>query len=130
MGNIKILSKIKHNYSLLICKIMCEINPVQRSQYLYEKTFGKKIDLKNPKGFNEKIQWIKLNKIDGTIIRAADKYEMHRYITELGYPELLCKLYGVYDRVDSINFETLPGKFVLKATHGCGYNIICHDKST
>ncbi|MGL4973030.1 MAG: ATP-grasp fold amidoligase family protein, partial [Culicoidibacterales bacterium] len=22
------------------------------------------------------------------------------------------------------------GKFVLKATHGCGYNIICHDKST
>ena len=34
----------------------------------------------------------------------------------------------MYDDFDQINFNNLPSKFVLKCTHGCGYNIICDDK--
>ena len=31
---------------------------------------------------------------------------------------------------DDINFDALPDRFVLKANHGCGWNIIVKDKST
>ncbi|OON90180.1 MAG: hypothetical protein ATN32_04580 [Candidatus Epulonipiscium fishelsonii] len=37
-------------------------------------------------------------------------------------------LLGIWDSVENIDFENLPKKFVLKCTHGCGYNIICRDK--
>jgi hypothetical protein len=36
-------------------------------------------------------------------------------------------LYGVYDSPADIDFSRLPDRFVLKATHGCGFNIFCRD---
>ena len=38
-------------------------------------------------------------------------------------------LIGVVDKFDDIDFDKLPNKFVLKATHGSGWNIIVTDKS-
>jgi hypothetical protein len=39
-------------------------------------------------------------------------------------PELL----GVYEESSEIDFTSLPERFVLKCTHGCGFNIICESK--
>lgn len=44
--------------------------------------------------------------------------------------EILNELYGVWDRVEDIEWEKLPQSFVLKCNHGCGYNIVCKDKNS
>lgn len=47
----------------------------------------------------------------------------------LGYNDLLPQLYGVYNNPQDIEWDKFPDKFALKCTHGCGFNIICDDKS-
>jgi hypothetical protein len=37
-------------------------------------------------------------------------------------------LLNVYSTADELDFRALPNRFVLKATHGCGFNIICRDQ--
>jgi spore cortex formation protein SpoVR/YcgB (stage V sporulation) len=59
----------------------------------------------------------------------TDKYEVRKHIEELGLKDILTECYGVWDRVEDIDFDKLPDKFVLKCTHDCGSTVIIHDKS-
>ena len=98
-------------------------------KYYKKKSNGKDVDLDNPVLFSEKLQWYKLNHRDPLMKRVANKYNVRDYIKEVGYGHLLNDLYGVYTDVDDINFDKLPDQFVLKGTHGSGFNIIVKDKS-
>lgn len=89
---------------------------------------GEKVDLKNPTTFNEKIQWIKLNDRRPIKSLLADKYEVRRYVSDTIGEKYLVPLIGMWERFDDIPFDALPEKFVMKATHGCGCNIIVNDK--
>ena len=60
----------------------------------------------------------------------ADKFKVREYIKAKGYGHTLNNLYGVYDKFDDIDFNNLPDRFVLKANHGCGFNMIVKDKKT
>lgn len=60
----------------------------------------------------------------------ADKVKVRDYVESKGLGHILPKLYGVWERAADVDFDSLPDKFVIKANHGCGYNIICTDKST
>lgn len=53
---------------------------------------------------------------------------MRRFIEEKGYADILNELLGVYERVEDFHLDPLPNCFVLKATHGSAWNIICKDK--
>ncbi|HKX86971.1 MAG TPA: ATP-grasp fold amidoligase family protein [Flavobacterium sp.] len=88
-----------------------------------------KPDLINPKEFMEKILWLKLYYYKENYGNFVDKYEVRSYVEEKIGKEYLNEVYGVYDSVDQINFDTLPDQFVLKGTHGSGYNIIVKNKS-
>ncbi len=90
---------------------------------------GKKLNLKAPKGFNEKIQWLKVYYRDELYVKCADKYMVRDYVKEQGCEDILNDLYGVYEDVESIDVDGFPDKFVIKCTHACGTNIICHDKA-
>ena len=103
--------------------------PVLASKYLYRKATGKKLNLKNPQDFNEKLQWLKLYWQHPLVTQYADKYEMREYVRNCGCEEVLKELYGVYETTSEIDWDSLPSKFALKCTHGCGFNIICDDKS-
>jgi hypothetical protein len=59
----------------------------------------------------------------------TDKYEVRKHIEELGLKDILTECYGVWDRVEDIDFDKLPDKFVLKCTHDCGSTVIVRDKS-
>lgn len=102
--------------------------PELLKKFYYFKT-GKKLNLDNPKTFNEKIQWLKL--YDNTPIKTilADKYLARNWIKEKIGEEYLVPLLGVYERFEDINFEKLPEKFALKCNHGSGYNLIVTDKN-
>jgi hypothetical protein len=65
---------------------------------------------------------------DPLAVICADKYEVRDYVKQKIGKEYLNELYGVYESIDELNKDTLPKSFVLKCTHGSGFNVICKDK--
>jgi hypothetical protein len=95
---------------------------------LYETRFNQKINWQHPRGFNEKIQMFKITKKAEQLWPYVDKYEVRKFVEKQIGAEYLAKLYGIFDRVEDIQLDELPNSFVLKATHGSGWNILCPDK--
>lgn len=96
---------------------------------MYYDRLGKKLNLREPKTFNEKLQWLKLNDRKNKYTMMVDKYEVRKYIAETIGEEYLIPLLGVYNKFEDIDFDKLPNQFVLKCTHDSGGLIICKDKS-
>lgn len=96
---------------------------------LYKTYSGREPDLENPQTFSEKQQWLKLNYHNSLMTTCADKFEVRAFIKEKGYSHLLNGVLGVYDNINQLNISELPDQFVLKATHGSGWNLVCTDKS-
>lgn len=92
---------------------------------------GRKLNLKNPKRFTEKLQLYKMKYRNSDMLRCTDKYEVRSYIEEKGVGEYLIPLIGIYDKVEDIDFNSLPRQFVAKSTDGGGGNqvLVCKDKS-
>ena len=101
------------------------------SKLYYWIVLRKKLELKSPKTFNEKLQWLKLYYFpqNTLVIKCTDKYAVRDYIKEKGYGDHLVPLIGVWDSAEDIEWSCLPDQFVLKCNHGCAYNIVCSDKS-
>jgi len=99
-------------------------------KYNYRLRTGGKLDLRNPKTFNEKLQWLKLYDRDPDYSSLVDKYEVRKYIAETIGEEFLIPLYGVWDSFDEIPFDALPDQFVLKCTHDSASVVICQDKNS
>lgn len=97
-------------------------------EFKYFTHFGKRVNLKNPKTFNEKLQWLKLFYQVDEHTRMVDKYEMKKYVAEKIGEEHIIPVLGIWERVEEINFNSLPNQFVLKTTHDCGGIVICPDK--
>lgn len=94
----------------------------------FRKNIGREPEFLNPIAFNDKLQWLKLNWYDEEAIKCADKHDVRKFVKERIGSQYLNELYCVYDSVDDIDIKSLPKSFVLKGTHGSGFNIICEDK--
>ena len=88
----------------------------------------KKLDLKNPKSFNEKLQWLKLYDRNPEYVKMVDKYEAKKYVADIIGEEYIIPTLGIYDKFDDIDFDKLPKQFVIKCTHDSGGIVICRDK--
>ncbi len=85
---------------------------------------GKFPDLKNPRTFDEKLQWYKLNYKKPEMTMMTDKFEVRKYVTGKGLGHILNDLYFVKDKLEEKDFINLPESYVIKANHGCRMNII------
>ncbi len=90
---------------------------------------GKWPNLKNPKAWSEKIQWYKIYYRDPRMTKYVDKYVVYEYVKEKGYGDILIPVYGVWDRLEDIDFDSLSDKFVLKTTQGNHETVVVNDKS-
>ena len=95
----------------------------------YKRYTGEELDLENPRTYCEKLQWLKLYDSTPLKTRLADKYLVREWVKEKIGEDYLIPLLGVWDDFDEIDFDKLPDQFVLKATHGCKWNIVVRDKS-
>ena len=126
------ICSILRKYALLVLDRIVVYISIPDKMYLHMKYYlrmGKRLNLKNPQTFNEKLQWLKLygrRPID-TIL--SDKYAVKDYIAKTIGPNYVIPLLGVWDRFDDIDFDKLPDQFVLKCTHDSGGIVICKDKS-
>ena len=97
-------------------------------QLKFFKNFHRFPNLKNPKTFNEKLQWLKLYDRNPYYTKLVDKYEVKKIVADIIGEEYIIPTLGIWDNANDIDFDSLPNKFVLKATHDSGRVIICKDK--
>lgn len=95
---------------------------------MFKTKLGYQPNLKQPKTYNEKIQWLKLNDRKNEYIKIVDKFEVREYIKNLIGEEYLIPLIGIWESVESIPIDELPNQFVLKGTHNSGGVIVCSNK--
>lgn len=122
---------------MLIKKIIRYLNDIglfkgeddeQHLKKRYRKIFGEELNFDNPRTFNEKMQWLKLNDRNPLYTKLVDKYEVKKYVSEIIGKEYIIPTLGVYNKFDEIDFEKLPNQFVMKCTHDSGGVYICKDK--
>ena len=101
-------------------------------QLLYRFKMGHRLDLKNPKTFTEKLQWLKLYNRKPEYTKMVDKYAVKEYVANLIGEEYIIPTLGVWNKPEDIDWDSLPNQFVLKTTHGGGGGgvVICKDKTT
>jgi hypothetical protein len=95
----------------------------------YEQATKQKLDLKNPRTFNEKLQWLKLYWRPDILTRCADKYAVREFVAEKIGSHILKRLHGVYRQPEEIDPAGLPDRFVLQVNHGSGQHIVCRNKA-
>lgn len=96
---------------------------------LYRCLLGKRLDLKNPKTFYEKLNWLKIYDRKPVYTTMVDKLAVKDYVGKIIGREYIVPLLGVWDSADEIDFDSLPDRFVLKCNHGSGDVVICKDKA-
>ena len=89
---------------------------------------GSKLNLDNPRTFNEKLQWLKLYDRKDIYTKMVDKYEAKKYVADIIGKGYIIPTIGIYDKFDDINFSELPNQFVIKCTHNSGGLVIVKDK--
>lgn len=99
-------------------------------QLKFFQCLGRFVDFKNPRSYNEKLQWLKLYDRRPEYTGMVDKYEAKQYVADrIGQEYVIPLLGGPWNNFDEIEFDKLPAQFVLKTTHDCGGVVICKDKA-
>lgn len=97
--------------------------PEEKYEYylkkLYKEKMGIKLNLKHPKRFTEKIQYLKLNDNMLAKERYVNKVTARDYFLEkIGEPKYLKEIIGIYNTFEEIDFSKLPDKFFMQTNHG------------
>ena len=112
------------NLRIKILKMFSFVPDSAMVRFQYFIKLGRKLNLKNPQRYSEKIQWYKLNYKEELMAVCSDKADVRNYVKECGLEEILNECYGVFNSIDDIDFEKLPGAFVVKDTLGGGGNSV------
>lgn len=110
--------------------VLAHISPKLLVSIEFYHAFGRRLNWKNPKDINEKINWLKLYSDTSLWTKCADKYAVREYVNQCGYPETLVKLYGKWNSAEEIDWNSLPNQFVMKVNNGSGDILVCKDKSS
>lgn len=120
--------RIRRQFQKISYKIL---GPVKMAKIYYRIVMKRRLNLKNPSTFTEKINWYKLFycPYNPLIIKCCDKFGVRDFLDGLGLKDYQSNLIGVWSSPYDINWNQLPEKFALKSSNGCGYNIICKNKN-
>ncbi len=122
-----LIKKIFHGLKYQISKIIPDKLYLQTR---YRRIVGEKLNLKNPRTFNEKLQWLKLYDRKPIYTTMVDKYAAKKYVADIIGKEHIIPALGVWNHFDEIDFDGLPNQFVLKCTHDSASVVICKDKQS
>lgn len=116
--------------SLVYTPLMKHLSDKTYLSLAYKVFIGKKMNWKSPKGFNEKLQWLKIYDRNPKYRELVDKFLVRDYIKKTIGEDYLIPIIGLWDNFEDIDFGVLPNRFVLKCTHDSGSAVICKDKNT
>jgi hypothetical protein len=95
----------------------------------YRWQFDRKMHWRNPRTFNEKLQWLKVYNRKAEYSTLVDKYSVKQYIADKLGERFVVPVLGVWDRPEDIEWDKLPERFVVKCSHDCGGSVICRNKA-
>jgi len=99
-------------------------------QLMFQCKMGRSLDLKNPRTFNEKLQWLKLYNRNPLYTTLVDKFSVKKWVAERISEDHIIPTLGVWNNAKDIDFAKLPKQFVLKTTNGGGGDVvICKDRT-
>ncbi len=129
----KLIKYLKDPNSLFLSLLLRYFKWLPDETYLklrFRFEMRRKLILKEPKTFQEKLQWLKLKNRKTEFTGMVDKYSVKEYVSQRIGEDYVIPTIGVWDSVDEISFDDLPVKFVLKTTHGGGGGgvVVCTDK--
>lgn len=110
-------------------KLLFRLSPFLLVECLYLKKRGRIYHPRRSRTFEQKLLWLMLYWRHPLKSRCADKYAVRSYVQENGLADTLPRLYGIYSNTAEIDLAKLPKRFVLKCTHGSGFNIFCRDRN-
>lgn len=96
---------------------------------VYYTKLKRRMNLANPKTYNEKLNWLKLHDRKAQYKIMVDKYDAKEYVARLIGEKYIIPIYGVWNHFNDIDFSVLPEQFVLKTTHDSGGVVIVRNKS-
>lgn len=126
---VKIFTKSKSALKYILLKTARLYGDELFLKMMFPLRVGYKLNLDNPKTFNEKLQWLKLHNRKPIYTKMVDKVEAKEFVANIIGEEYIIPTLGVYDSVDEIDFDKLPDQFVLKCTHDSGGIVVCSNKS-
>lgn len=97
----------------------------------YRFQMGQRLNLKEPKTFQEKLQWLKIHDHNPLYTMMVDKVSVKNYVASKVGCQYVIPLIDVWDTPEAIEWDKLPNQFVLKTNHSGGNTgvVICRDKA-
>jgi hypothetical protein len=96
----------------------------------HRRAVGRPLRLFPPRGLGDKLQWRKLFDLDPDLSIFCDKLATRDYVAERLGPGVLVPLIWSGDNPAELPLETLEPPFVVKCTHGSGFNLFVRDGRT
>ena len=118
--------KIKRKLLHLLCPFISDETYLK---WLFKLRFGYPLDLKHPRTYNEKLQWLKLNDIHPEYAQLVDKIDAKTLVEQKVGKKYVIPTIGRWNSVDDIDWGSLPERFVIKCTNDSGGIVVCKDKS-
>ena len=87
-----------------VLNLLTTISPKFATKAIYYYHVRRKLNLKNPITFDEKLNYLKLyvNVKNPLVTICADKVAVRDYVKEKGCEKILNEVIGIYDRVEDI----------------------------
>lgn len=124
-------NKFKRFFALSLRGIIKAISKKKYIELQYKYITHHKLNFANPIRYTEKLQYLRyyVYPKNPLVSKCAGRVGVREYLKELNLDKYLIPIYGIYDKFEDINFDSLPNQFVMKCSHGCAMNYICYDKN-
>jgi hypothetical protein len=106
------------------------VNKIEVIKGHFRSSLQYEVNFRDPKSFNEKLQWLKLFYQNPVLTRCSDKIAAKDYIREKLGRDICIPTLATYRTAAEFRIEELPEKFVLKLNSGSGNMLVCTDKKS
>lgn len=95
------------------------------TEFKYKNRIGRGLNLDNPKGFNEKIQWLKLYYFQDFYRKSCDKYLVREYLKEKIGSDIEPPLIFACQKIEDFSLSKINYyPCIIKISNGSGQNLI------
>ncbi|GGK28979.1 hypothetical protein GCM10007962_24040 [Yeosuana aromativorans] len=107
---------------------LATINPEIYVKNRFKANLGYTPNFKNPKTHNERMAKRRFDYTE-KMTRFSDKIAVRKHVSDIIGEDYLVPLLFKMESLTKAIYDQLPNRFVIKANHGSGFNLIVKDKS-
>jgi hypothetical protein len=94
------------------------------TELMYLLYFNRRLNLKKPTLYTEKLQALKLLPVHPLVALCADKVGVREYLSSLGLDQHLTRILEITETSESIRWDEYPMPYIVKISNASGYNVV------